>query len=182
MSEAIDFVTFEEFLAGEIDAPARSELVGGRVYAMSGGTERHDLAAQLLYERFVAGARPKGCRTFVGNRLLQVSKGEAYYPDVMVICGPRAHSRHETSPSLIVEVLSPSTERTDRREKATAYLSIPSVETYILVNPVFYRMEQAIRGRDGRWQWRTFEPGGVLYTAFGDVVLEEFYDLEKTPD
>jgi Putative restriction endonuclease len=52
----------------------RHELVGGRVYAMSGGTGRHDLAAQLLYEMLVDEARTRRCRTFVGNRLLRTPR------------------------------------------------------------------------------------------------------------
>lgn len=176
MTEAIAFTTFEQFLAAEIESPQRHELVGGRVYAMSGGTERHDLTAQAMYERLVGGARQGGCRTFHGNRLLKLSKSESYYPDVMVICGSRADEHYETSPGLIVEVLSPSTESTDRREKAVAYRSIPSLAMYLLVSPVFRRIERATRDASGEWQWRAFGPGELLPTPFVDIVVDELYD------
>ena len=71
MTEAIAYTTFEDFLSGEVASEVRHELVGGRLYAMAGGTERHDLAAQAVWEAVVAGARRSGCRAFVGNRLLK---------------------------------------------------------------------------------------------------------------
>lgn len=176
MTETIAYTTFEQFLASEIDSQERHELVGGRVYAMAGGTERHDLTAQALYERLVAGARPAGCRTFHGNRLLRVSASESYYPDVMVVCGSRADEHYETSPGLIVEVLSPSTESTDRREKAAVYRSIPALAMYLLVSPLFRRIERATRDASGEWRWRAFGPGEVLGTAFADVDVDVLYD------
>lgn len=176
MTEAIEFTTFEEFLAAEIDNPTRHELVAGRVYAMAGGTERHDLVAQALYERLVAGARAGGCRTLIGNRLVKVSTAESYHPDLMVVCGPRADDHYETSPGLIVEVVSPSTESIDRREKAAMYRTIPTLDMYLLVNPVFRRIEQATRDESGAWKWRPFGSGDVLFSPFGNIVIDELYD------
>ena len=61
MSEAIAFISFDSFVEEEQSSERRHELVGGRIYAMAGGSERHDLAAGLLYELLAPGARSAGC-------------------------------------------------------------------------------------------------------------------------
>ncbi len=127
MTEAIAVVSFDGFLAREQRSERRHELVGGRVYAMSGGSERHDLAAGLVYELLASGARASGCRPFTSNRLVRTRSGNAYYPDVMVVCGQAPHRLYETDPALIVEVLPPSTADVDRREKAVAYAEAMSL-------------------------------------------------------
>ncbi len=85
MSEAIAFISFDSFVEEEQRSERRHELVGGRIYAMAGGPERHDLAVGLLYEFLAPGARLAGCRPFTSNRLVRTRAGNAYYPDVMVI-------------------------------------------------------------------------------------------------
>jgi Uma2 family endonuclease len=163
MTEAI--VTFEDFLATETRSPIRHELVGGRVYVRAGATERHDLAAQALWEVLVPGARAKGCRAFVGNRLLRTPSMATYYPDLTVVCGGAADEHYETDSTLVAEVLAPSTEAVDRREKAESYARISSLQTYVLMHPVFRRIEIAGRDEAGRWTWHAVGPGDVWYSA-----------------
>lgn len=176
MTEAIASISFAEFLVAETRSPARHELVGGRVYVMAGGTERHDLAAQALWESLVSGARARGCRAFLGNRLLKTPSQAAYYPDVMVICERAADEHYETAPALIVEVLSLSTESTDRREKAENYARIDSLCSYVLVHPQFRRIEVARRDQTGHWQWNAFGPGDVWCGDYVDVDIDKLYD------
>jgi Uma2 family endonuclease len=176
MTEAIANTSFEDFLAAETKSPDRHELVGGRVYVMAGGTERHDLAAQALWETLVAGARTNGCRAFIGNRLLKTPSMATYHPDVMVVCGRAADEHYETNPTLIVEVLSPSTESIDRREKAENYARIESLHTFALMHPMFRRIEVARRDDAGQWRWNAFGPGDVWCTAYGDVDVDAIYD------
>jgi len=135
MTEAIALTSFGDFIDGEARSERRHDLVGGRVYAMAGGTERHDLAAGLGYELLATGARTKGCLPFTANRLVRTRSGNAYYPDVMVACGPAPHRLYETDPALVVEMLSPSTADVDRREKAVAYAEADSLQLLVLVDP-----------------------------------------------
>jgi Uma2 family endonuclease len=176
MTEAIAHISFKDFLAAETRSPVRHELVGGRVYAMAGGTERHDLTAQALWEALVPGARADGCRAFVGNRLLKTPSTATYYPDVMVVCGRAPDEHYETTATLIAEVLSPSTEGTDRREKAESYGRIDSLDTYVLVHPAFRRIEVASRDEAGQWRWSALGPGDVWYSPYGDIDVDAFYD------
>jgi Uma2 family endonuclease len=176
MTEAIAATSFDDFVAAEAASPVRHELVGGRVYVRAGGTERHDLTAQALWEQLIPGARAAGCRAFVGNRLLRTPSAATYYPDVLVTCGPAADDRYETVASLVIEVLSPSTERSDRREKAESYARIDSPETYVLADPNFRWLEVAERDSRGGWRWRAVGPGDVWISRFGDVDIDALYD------
>lgn len=177
MSEAIAFCSFDEYLQAEQVSERRHELVGGRVYAMAGGSERHDLVAGLIYEAVATPSRARGCRPFTSNRLVRTPNGNAYYPDVMVVCGPATHRLYETEPVLIVEVLSRSTADTDRREKVVAYAEAPSLRLLLLVDPDARRVEAA-RPEGGRVsEWELFGPGRVVDTGFGDIDVDALYDM-----
>lgn len=179
MSEAIAYVSFDEFLEAEALSEVRHELVGGRVYVMAGGTERHDLVAGLIFHALTPGALRAGCRPFTGNRILHTPSSSAYYPDVMVVCGRAPDARHETEASLIVEVLSPSTANVDRREKAIAYAAIPTLRWLLLVHPEERRIEVA-RPDSGAGRilaWESYGPGQVVFTAYGNISVDDLYDL-----
>lgn len=170
MSEAIATYTEAEYLAIEERSEVRHEFVGGRLYQMSGGTERHELAVAALARRLHPGARGAGCRTFA-NRQLRVPSGDHYYPDVMVACGKASNLLYEERPALIVEVLSPSTAGEDRKGKLRAYATCESLDRHVLVDPVFRRFE--VYRRD---QWESFGPGDVVETGYGVISVDEFYD------
>jgi Uma2 family endonuclease len=143
---------------------------------MAGASERHDLAAGLLYEAVAPGARAAGCRPFTANRLVKTRAGSMYYPDVMVACGKAPDRMYETSPTFIVEVLSPSTATIDRREKALAYTAIESLRMLLLVDPEYRRIEAAWLDDSGGLVWDVFGPGDVVVTGYGDLDVERFYD------
>jgi Uma2 family endonuclease len=177
MAEALAYTTFEQYLDDETASERRHELVGGRVYALAGGSERHDLVAGLLYETLAPGARARRCRPFMSNRLVQTQCGNAYYPDVMVACSPAPHRLYETDPALIIEVLSPSTQDRDRREKAFAYAESHALEMLLLVDPDARRIEVA-RTAGGRIRdWRAYGPGDVIATPYGDIDVDACYDV-----
>ena len=176
MSEAIAYGTFDAFLVGEQDSPCRHEFVGLRTYAMAGGSERHDLAAGLLYEALAPAARSAGCRPFTSNRLVRTRTDDGYYPDVMVVCGPAPHRLYETDPCLIVEVLSPSTSSVDRREKAVAYAHASTLQFLLLVDPDTRRIEAARPSGGQIGSWSVYGSGHVVPTDFGPIDVDVLYD------
>lgn len=181
MTEAIAYLTFEDFLEGELRAEHRHELVGGRAYAMSGGTERHDLITGLIYEALAPGARARGCRPFTSNRLVRTRDDSAYYPDVIVVCGKAPHVQHETDPTVVVEVQSPSTRSIDRREKVVAYSQAPTLRLLLLVDPNDRRIEAAYPLHGKVHHWTVYGPGDLIVTDYGDIHVDELYDaLEAT--
>jgi len=174
MSQAHAYVTFEEFLAGEVAGGVRHEWVAGEVYAMAGGTERHDTAVEALRDVLGPGARARGCRRFTGNRLIRIGE-VSYYPDFFIVCGKAADRLFETDASLLVEVRSPGTAGRDRREKAVAYARLRSAEMYLLVDSVYRQIDVGVRVGDG-WQWSTLGPGDALFTPYGNIVIDDLYD------
>jgi Uma2 family endonuclease len=131
-----DLMSIEEYLEFEETTPIQHEYVAGEIFAMSGGSLDHGLIGGNVFAAFHAHLRGGPCKSFMNNVKLHLEVNESkffYYPDVMVACGPQVDSRFCTNPRLIVEVLSPSTERTDRREKALNYRQIPALEEYALV-------------------------------------------------
>lgn len=175
MTEALATTSFEDFLAVErLDVP-RHEWVGGLIYAMAGGTERHDAAVEALRDILGPGARRAGCRRFTGNRLVRTATA-AYYPDLLVVCGKAAHRHYENNAALIVEAQSPSTAEIDRREKAVAYLGLSELDHYLIVDPYYRRIDVATRAADRSWAWATHGPGSVVLTPYGDIDVDELYD------
>lgn len=167
-------VAFETFLAAEADSERRHEWVAGRVYAMPGGTERHDLMVGLLFRKLADLADARGCRSFSHNRLVRLGD-VAYYPDVLVVCpgDTRPDRLHELDLSIVVEVVSPSTEAMDRREKTMAYTNAPSFERYMVVEPDRRRIEVATRGRRGI-HWEVYSSGNVIIEL--DLDVDALYD------
>ena len=180
MSEAIAVIGLDAFLQAEAASEFRHELVGGRVYGLAGGSERHELASGLLFEAMAPGVRSAGCRPFIANRMLRTPSGNVYYPDIMVACGTAAHRLYETDATLIVAVLSPSTTDVDRREKAVAYAEAPSLQQLILVDPDVRRIEVARPEGGAIRTWEAFGPGSVVRTPYGDIDVDALYEAIDT--
>ena len=130
-------ISREDYLQGELASEIRHEYVAGNVYAMSGGTLNHQRIAGNFMR--VAGNQLAGkpCFPTGSDFKLQVPIGggeEAfYYPDAMIICVPvPGDALFTDSPSVILEVLSPTTRRNDEVQKFRDYLTIPTLGTYIL--------------------------------------------------
>ena len=171
--------TFEEYLAAEAVSEIRHEWVAGRVYAMAGAGERHELMAALLFRALDPIAAACGCRLFIDNRKIRL-EDVVYYPDVLMVClGGRQPDRlSERDLSVVVEVLSDSTQRVDRREKAPAYAAAPSFERYLLVDPERRWIEVATPGPKGL-HWPVYVGGQVIPDL--DIDLDALYDaLEAT--
>ena len=150
-------ITLSEYLDGELVSQVRHEYAHGRVYAMSGASERHNLINGNLFARLHGAAAEAGCRLFMSDMKLRI--GElVYYPDLLVCCDPRdddAYLKHR--PCLIVEVLSPSTERIDRGEKLGNYLQLPSVKAVLLLAQDSLRAELWRRGANGQFDHEVHE-------------------------
>lgn len=119
-------ISVEEYLEGEKVSEILHEYLDGEVYAMSGAVRRHNLIAKRFARRSDDKLRGSGCAVFLLQVKVYVAAHNAfYYPDVVVTCDPQDDDNYVIkSPRLIVEVLSPSTEAIDRREKLFAYQKI----------------------------------------------------------
>jgi Uma2 family endonuclease len=130
-------VTVEDYLAREESGDIRHEYLGGLVYAMAGETRVHNTIAGNLYIAIRQHLRGGPCKLYVSDIRVNLSLRDDeyyYYPDLVVTCDPRdTHPRFVRHPQLLIEVMSPSTERVDKREKFFAYTTIESLEEYVLI-------------------------------------------------
>ena len=124
----------DDYLAMEHLATVRHEFVHGGVYAMAGSSANHNRVAGNLYARLL-GSGDKDCNPFMSDMKLRLEFGHTYYyPDVMLVCDPEdTEAYFKTSPCMVAEVLSRSTELTDRREKWAAYQKLASLREYVLL-------------------------------------------------
>jgi len=135
-------MSVEEYFDFEERSPVRHEYVEGEVYAMSGVTRRHNDIAGNIYIRLRGAARRGPCRVHMSDVRLRIG-GIFYYPDVMAACGPEpADERIEDAPCIVVEVLSFSTEKIDRREKLMTYKRLRSLGAYLIVDQEQRRVDR----------------------------------------
>jgi Uma2 family endonuclease len=132
-----NLVSVEEYLAGELVSPIKHEYVGGVLYAMAGARNAHNLIASNALVALGARLRGKPCRAYNSDTKLRLrlpTQVRFYYPDASVICRPNPPTNSfQDEPAVIIEVLSARTRRIDEGEKKDAYLTIPSLAAYILV-------------------------------------------------
>lgn len=146
-------LTVADYLAGERDGAVRHEYVGGQAYAMAGASARHNRIAGNIFARLSDHLDGAECEPFISDMKIRVAEELFYYPDVVVTCDrPGGDAYFRTAPRLIIEVLSPTTERIDRHEKLSAYRNCPSVQEYALVSQEGMRVELHRRSND---EWKT---------------------------
>lgn len=130
-------ITVDEYLNGELASPIKHEYLGGVVYAMAGGSNWHNRIATNILGSLHARLRGKRCEPFNSDTKIRVrlpTQVRFYYPDAAVVCDPNPlEDSFQDHPQVIVEVLSASTRRIDEFEKKDAYLTIPSLSAYVLV-------------------------------------------------
>ncbi|NJK64618.1 MAG: Uma2 family endonuclease [Synechococcaceae cyanobacterium SM2_3_1] len=159
MFAKVPHLSFPEYLAQEQASLIRHEYVDGQIFAMTGASENHNLIALAIASRLRAHLRGSGCRVFISDMKVCIeSAGQAtYYPDVMVVCDPQDDDPYvKRQPVLIVEILSPSTAATDRREKLVNYAKLPTLQEYVLVAQDEIRVE-AYRFAAGEWFCKSFQ-------------------------
>lgn len=136
-AEKLNLISVDDYLAGELVSPVKHEYLGGVVYAMTGARNVHNLIASNCLGALHGRLRGKRCRAYNSDTKVRVNLPKQvrfYYPDVSIVCqpGPPTASFQE-EPAVLVEVLSQRTRRIDEGEKKDAYLAIPSLQVYLLV-------------------------------------------------
>jgi Uma2 family endonuclease len=175
-AKALKPLSLEEYLEWEARSETKHELVEGLPYAMAGASRAHALLTTNLALLLGPLARRQGCRLYVADMKLKVGERTVYYPDLMVVCAPPPENPYyEEAPCLVVEVLSPSTEGIDRREKLWRYLSLPSLQGYVLADIQERRIELYQKKATGIL-YQVFTEGEVpLPCPQGTLSLEEVY-------
>ena len=178
------FATPEEYLAAERASETRSEYFAGEILAMTGASRVHNLIVLNIGAELRAQLRGWPCEAYVEGMRVNVTAAGLYtYPDVVVVCGEPEFEDEQVdtllNPTLIVEVLSPSTERYDRGRKLEYYRKIPSLAEYVLVSQDARRIEWYTRQESGLWSYRDTEEGQLsvdLTSVDCTLPLDEVYD------
>jgi Uma2 family endonuclease len=159
VAEPIQRLTEAEYLELERRAETKSEFFEGEMFAMSGGTPLHSQIATNLAAEFRNQLKGRNCVAYNSDlRLKAEVTGFITYPDLSVVCGPLqfAAGTDDTvvNPTVVVEVLSDSTEAYDRGRKFENYRQMPSLREYLLVSQKEPRIEQFVRQESDQWLLR----------------------------
>jgi Uma2 family endonuclease len=132
-----NLVSVEDYLAGELTSPIKHEYLGGVVYAMAGARNLHNRISTNTLGSLYARLRGRPCQPFNSDTKIRVrlpTQTRFYYPDASVVCRPNPdEDSFQDEPAVIAEFLSKKTRRIDEGEKKDAYLTIPSLNVYMLI-------------------------------------------------
>lgn len=145
-------ISVEEYLEDEKFSRTRHEFINGEVYKMPDSSANHNRICMNLLMKLDSQIENSNCEVFGLNFQLRIGEDIFYYPDVFVACDKNPKSEYyREEPILIIEVVSPSTRQTDRREKLRAYRQIPSVQEYVIVEQDKIHVEIHRRQPDACW-------------------------------
>ncbi len=178
------YVTPEEYLAIERAAEHKNEYVNGEIFAITGASRKHNLIVGNIHGELREQLKGRPCEAYPGEMRVKAPASRSYvYPDVVVVCGePEFEDSYMDTllnPTLVVEVLSKSTESYNRLAKSVYYRTIESLVEYLLVAQEEYRVEQYVKQADGRWllsDVRSLESVIELKSIDCSLALCDLYD------
>lgn len=181
-----------EYLQMEEKALDKHEYWDGEILAMSGGSYRHGRVSTNLVIALGIRLRGKPCQPLDANMRVRTTINRYVYPDAQIICGKPKFDPEDSNqttvinPTIVFEVLSPSTEDYDRVRKFDAYMLIESLKEYVLVDPRLPLVQIYYRQEDGSWRLDRYTDlkADVKLRAVGlDIPMAEIYsDVDFTPE
>ena len=172
-------MTADDYLAWERTQPEKHEFFQGEVFAMAGGSPRHNEISGNVIFALKAELRPRGCSVLTSDqRISFAARTRFVYPDVTVVCGPLELEANDVllNPQILVEVLSSSTEQYDRGLKWEGYQRLASLTDYVLVSQAEPRIEHFQRASDGSWTYRAAGAGGRIVLSNGaTLIVDEIF-------
>ena len=180
--------SLSDYLTLETSSNVKHEYLDGQIYGMAGGTPEHAALAAAFVGLLFPQLRAGRCRAHDADLRVRVrTTGLATYADVTVVCGPRELDPDDpnavTNPTLLVEVLSRSTEDYDRGDKFEHYKGLPSMRQYVLVSHRETAIEVWTRSDDGTWTSAVARAGAVArLTSIGaDIDVAELFAAAAQP-
>ena len=185
----LNLVSIEDYLAGELVSSIRHEYLGGVVYAMAGARNAHNMIQVNILGSLHLRLRGKRCRPWNSDTKIRIhlpKQVRFYYPDDSVVCDPNPQDdSFQDNPIVIFEVLSKKTRRIDEGEKKDAYLTIPSLSIYVLVEQESPALVVFRRTPNGfvREVYTGLDTVLLLSEIETELPLSEVYDgVEFTPE
>ncbi|MDQ2862563.1 MAG: Uma2 family endonuclease [Bacteroidota bacterium] len=151
------FYTIQEYLEMENAAFDKNEYYKGEIFAMSGAGYRHNIISANIIGSLRILLKGKGCRPYGSDMRINIPENTLFtYPDISIFCGDLRTLKEDqntaTFPTIIIEILSPSTRNYDRGVKFMLYRAIPSLTDYILIEAESIHVEHFALNKDRLWQ------------------------------
>lgn len=145
-----------EYLAFERTSQEKHELIDGEIVSMSGASEPHNRIVTNVSVSLYNQIGERACSVYTSDMRIRVSHRQYTYPDITVVCSESILADDDyqdilLNPTVIIEVLSPSTERYDRGDKFTLYRTLPSLQEYVLIAQHRLQIERYVRQLDNLW-------------------------------
>lgn len=173
-------ISIADYLESEEISQIKHEYIDGEIYAMAGTSKSRNRIIKNILNKLANHLPGTDCEPFfVDIKVFAGKLQRFYYPDIIVVCGEDKESEYFTSkPKVIVEVLSPSTALTDRREKMFVYKELESMDEYVLVEQDKIFAEIYRRREDGLWSWIEFEENEEIEFASVDfrMPMRDIYE------
>lgn len=175
------YISEQEYLEGELLTDIKHEYIDGEVYAMAGAHRNHVRLADNMLGLLLGHLKGKPCQPFGSDMKLKVGKNY-FYPDAIIDCSEDEQDYYTENPTLIVEVLSKSTRQKDKTLKRDLYLTIPTLQEYVLIEQDFVDVE--IQRRSNGWQSQHFYLDEDVHFQSIDLTIKvsEIYDRVKNED
>ena len=162
MNQAVaeKFITEAEYLALEEKSKIKHEYMDGEIFSMAGATRRHNLATTNISTELSIQLRETDCEIYASDFRVKIREGHNVYPDVAVACGEILTEGNDTTllnPIVIFEVLSKSTEKRDRGDKAEDYFRLDYLKDYVLVSQYRVRVEHFRKHKNNEWTLKIYE-------------------------
>ena len=183
--------TIEEYLEMENAAIEKHEYYQGEIFAMSGAKLTHNIITSNLQSYLGQRLKGKPCKPFGSDLRIHIEKNTLFtYPDISIICGDVITLNNDEwnalNPTIIIEVLSPSTKNYDRGEKFKLYRDIPTLKEYILIDSEFISIEAFYINTHGNWElkeYKSIDETLYLHTIQASLELREIYEgIKALPD
>ncbi len=179
--------TMEEYLTMERSSEQKHEYFNGDIFAMSGASERHNVIFSNLFGELAYKLKGNPCRPFGSDLRIHIPENTLYtYPDISIICRDIVTDQKDDDnviqPSILIEILSPSTKNYDRGTKFKLYRDIPSLKEYILIDSEAISVEIFRLHENGHWQLDEYKNPDEflkLFTIEFEITLKEIYQGTK---
>lgn len=159
---ATKYITEDEYLVAEEVALEKHEYYKGEVFAMAGASFAHEDVTGNFYRTVGNFLEDKSCRIFLSNVRIQIEEYSLFtYPDLSIFCEKinfyKDRNDTATNPTVLIEVLSPSTQNYDRGDKFSLYRDLPSLKEYILISSTQVLVEHYLKQADNKWQLTVYK-------------------------
>ncbi len=181
------FYTIQEYLEMEKVDVIKHEYYKGEIFAMSGASPRHNIISVNILTSLANVLKGKTCRPYGSDMRINIPENSLFtYPDISIICGDVISSNEDgetaTQPTIIIEILSPSTRNYDRGEKFMLYRAIPTLKEYLLIDSESVHAEHFAINKDGLWQLKEYSEVSqkISFETLGvDLLLQDIYEGSK---